>query len=327
MSFRNQSRYRQFGPTVTNNTYAGEAALPYMSAAIGAGDNLAKGWVRELSGIVAKGVVPKFDASNALVEAGACDFASNNTTTLTDRVVTLTDLQVNESICRKTVYPTFSGASTGRAETDSIRSEFGQFIVATVAAKAAEIVDKAIWKGGAFAGFLSNDGTLDTTGFEAGTIGTGCQDVTLSTITGSNAIASISSVYEKAAQSCPAVLTQPDVAIYVGPKTHALYLYQLGTTGSGYANFVTNQDMGEVSYLGVPVRRCLGIPDNCIVLSYASNLVVGNNNGTDLSTVQYIPSYLYDGSDNIKVVMRMAIGTRAVTPGDVVVGTTSAIST
>ena len=51
--------------------------------------------------------------------------------------------------------------------------------------------------------------------------------------------------------------------------------------------------------------------DDVIVLAQTENLVVGSNLMTDFSSVQYIPVYQYDGSDNVRVVMQFGLGTVA----------------
>ena len=51
--------------------------------------------------------------------------------------------------------------------------------------------------------------------------------------------------------------------------------------------------------------------DDAIVLAQSENLVVGSNLMTDFSSVQYIPVFQYDGSDNVRVVMQFGLGTVA----------------
>ena len=297
-----------------------------MSAAISAGDTIANNWVRVLDGIHYKAVLPTLQSDNGMLQAAGCDFSDGESLSSIDRVVTLTDLMVNETLCRKTLYPTWHGASGGRQTTDSVTPEFRNFVIALTAAKAGELLEKQIWQGasGGMVGFLGADGAVGAdTDIAAGT-SAGATTTAINTVTASNAIAEIGKVYTAAATSRPAVLAKPDVSIYVSPKVYALYLQNLATAGTsnGYNNQVSNQDFASVTYLGVPVRRCPGMPDTCIVCSYADNLVVGTNSGTDDSQVSFIPAYQYDGSDNIKVVMRMAVGTQTATAADVVIGKT-----
>ena len=329
MSYRGLTRRRDFNITVGSNTYAGELALPFMSAAISAGDTLANGWVRQMDNVHYKAVIPTLNSDTGILQAGSCTFNDGASTTLGERVVTLSELKVNEEICRGTVYPTWHGATGGRQTTDSWSTEFGNYLLALVAAKTAEMVELAIWGGisGTMNGLISVDGAAPAASSQLGS-SVGATTVDIAAITAGNAIAQIGLVYEKAASTKPAILTKPDLAFYVSPKTFALYLQALATTGvadgvgQGYNNQVTNQDLGAVNYLGVPIRRCPGMFDDHVVLTYAENLVVGTNNGTDQSYAEAIPTYKTLGDDNVRVVMRMAIGTQTVTPADIVIGAT-----
>lgn len=324
---RFQSRRRDFDITLTTNTYAGQLALPYMSAAISAGDTIANNWVRVLDGIQYKAVIPTLGFVDAgLLHAATCNYTDAATINSVDRTITLTDLQVNETLCRKTLFTSWHGATGSRHGSDMSSPAFKAFVLATVAAKAGEALESQIWQGatGAVTGFLGADGAVGAdTDIAAGTAA-GATTVAITAPTATTAIAEIAKVYNKAAESKPAVLAKPDVAIYVSPKNYALYLQNLATVGTsnGYNSQVTNQNFAAVTYLGVPVHRCPGMPDKCIVLSYADNMVVGTNNGTDQSEVSFIPAYQYDGSDNIKVVMRMAVGTQTATATDVIIGKT-----
>lgn len=328
MSYRGLTRRRDFNISAST-TYAGELALPFMSAAISAGDTLANGWVRQMDNVHYKAVIPTLNSDTGILQAGSCTFNDGASTTLAERVVTLSELKVNEEICRGTVYPTWHGATGGRQTTDSWSTEFGNYLLALVAAKTAEMIELAIWRGisSTMNGFISVDGAAPTAAAELGS-SVGATTVDIAGITAANAIAQFGLVYETAATSKPAILTKPDIAFFVSPKTFALYLQALATTGAadnvgqGYNNQVTNQDLGSVNYLGVPVRRCPGMIDNHIVLTYAENLVVGTNNGTDQSYAEAIPTYKTLGDDNVRVVMRMAIGTQTVTPADIIVGAT-----
>ena len=47
----NLSKDYQFDITVTDNTYAGKLALPYVTAAVKSPDTVAKGYVRQIDGL------------------------------------------------------------------------------------------------------------------------------------------------------------------------------------------------------------------------------------------------------------------------------------
>ena len=60
--------------------------------------------------------------------------------------------------------------------------------------------------------------------------------------------------------------------------------------------------------------------DNAIILAQTENLVVGSNLMTDLTSVNYIPVYQYDGSDNVRIVMQFGLGMQVGIGEDIVVG-------
>ena len=60
--------------------------------------------------------------------------------------------------------------------------------------------------------------------------------------------------------------------------------------------------------------------NDTIIATYPENLVVGMNAATDYTEVSIIPTYQYDGSDNIRIVMNFAIGVQTGVKTDGVVG-------
>jgi len=325
MSFGINTRRRNFDITVSANTYAGELKYPMLAAATRSNDTVAKGFVDVIEGIHHKAVLPTLAVTDP-VAAAACAFTSANATSIGEKVLTLKDLMVNEEICRKTVYPTWHGVATARATTNTMTPEFVNFTLAEVAAKTAESIELAIWRGStAFGkGFLSTDGTFDASAdLAAGTLA-GATTVDIAALTASNTIEQLGVVYAHAAANKPAILSKPNLAFYVSVKTYALYIQQLGQAGSNTGiNFLgVAQNLNNLSYLGVPVNVCPGMFDDAIVLTYKENLVYGSNVGTDQTDIQWIPTYQYDGSDNIRIVMRFALGTQSRIAADAIVGAT-----
>jgi hypothetical protein len=296
-----------------------------IGAAISANDTLANGWVTQIDGIHAKGGISVTSMSNP-IDAATCNFTDGDDITLTDKVLTLNDLQVNEQLCRKSIYPTYVGASTSRAGGDAMSAAFQQHVLAEVAAKTAEHLEQLIWRGGTGFpfGFLSNDGAFDAAGLAASALASATTTSIVAITSDTLAQSEIQKVYAAAANSKPAVLAASDAGIYVGPRTYAYYLEWLGTTANGYANFLTNQDFNSVRYLNLPVYRIPGLFNDVVVLARKKDLIVGTNLGTDLTEVKYIPVYEYDGSDNIRVVMRMGVGVQSGSASDVIVGKTFA---
>ncbi len=314
-------------------TYAGELALPIMGAALKSNDTIAKNYVRVIDGIHYKTVIQTLNAVDT-IQAGDCTFADGADLTLGERVLTLNELKVNEEICRATVYPTWQGTATSRASSNLMTQEFVNYTLGLVAAKTAENLETLLWQGSAAftKGFLCNDGTalasLTKAKVDASAVA-GYTGVDITAITNSNAITQFNLVYTTAATSKPAILSKPNIAFYVSPKTYALYCQQLAGLGAGVANnnlginnLATAQNFSNITFMGIKINVCPGIYDDFIMLTYEDNLIVGTNLGTDLNEVRWIPAYEYDGSDNIKIVMRMAVGVQTVTPADIVLGFT-----
>lgn len=335
MSYNRFSRrHRAFAnPAVTpTTTYAGEGADFYVAPAIHGADTVANNWVTQLDGIQNKAVVSGAYVADDVIQAAGCDFADGNSVTVDERVLTLTDLKVNETLCRGSILPTWQGMTGARQSMDWSNDSFRNFVFATVAAKVAESVENNIWVGGKTTGFLSNDGVFDATGWASGRL-QGATEQPITAITNANAIAQFNLVYTKMAETTPAILSKPDVAFYVSPKTYALYCQQLaglgsavsGTTGQGINNQATAQGFVGIGFMGIPVHVSGGIPDNCIVMAQEANLFVGSNLRTDYTNAAIIPAYQYDGSDNIKVVMQFGLGTQAGRLTEVVVGALSTI--
>lgn len=87
----------------------------------------------------------------------------------------------------------------------------------------------------------------------------------------------------------------------------------------------TNQAFDTLQYLGIPIHVCPGMFDDILILTYEENLVVGSNLNTDYTSAQYIDAWQYDGSDNVKIVMRFGTGMQVGIPSDVVVGGAAAL--
>ncbi len=325
-------------------TYAGVHAAPFVAPALKLADTLQKGFVRQIDGIQNKAVISSL-SSTGVIQPANCDWNSNDSLTLGERVLELSDMAVMEALCRGTLLPTWAGMTGARETMTAGSPEFVNFSLATVAGYAAQGVENTIWTGitdGAVApasiakGFLGNDATFDNASYSASILGTGgiVNEATVgatgfdgadSIIVG--AIGAFNVVYQNALTNCPAILNKTDIAYYCSPKTAGAYMLGLAISGAhqGVNMQSTDQAFDTLQYLGIPIHVCPGMPDDALVLTYESNLVVGSNLNTDYTTAQYIDAWQYDGSDNIKIAMRFGLGMQVGIPGDVVVGAFAAI--
>lgn len=319
------SKYK-FDITVTDNTYAGDLSLPYVTAAVKSGRSIATGAVDVLEGITDKAVISNLGIDDPVV-AASCGFTSGNDTSLTEQVLQLTDLKVNEEICRGTIMPTWIAAQGRMERNGELPIEFSDFLLQSVAAKAGESVENGIWLGTApyGIGFLSDDGTVDEGGADA----SACKDFVEHTFADALAAADIiddmAGVIQTAVANVPGILDKPGCGFYVSNETYWFYATALATAGDnqGISNLGANQDLRDnLSFQGFPVYRCPGMANDVILFTYPENLAVGTNLQTDMTEAQIIPTYQYDGSDNVRVVMRMQLGVQTRVPGDGVYGAT-----
>ena len=316
--------------SVVSPSYNGVSALPYLAPVVKSALSIENGYLTELDGITEKAVVSVL-TPGTMLGAANCDWkgnaASGSTTSLTlgESVLDVTDMMVNQSVCRKTIYPSWVAINM-KGRDGSIPAEFGDFLMSTVANKAASEVESAIYRGGAttgFKGLLSNDGVFDAAGLGASRLAAATA-VTINALSASNIIAEVGKVYAKAGLNVPGLIGKDDTQILLGSEAYAMYQQGLATSGSnqGVNMQGTNQSFGALTYLGVPVNLAPGMFADAIIMCQKSNLFLGTNLGTDLTEAKLIPFYEYDGSDNVGVSMKMAWGVQVGVVSDVVIGKT-----
>ena len=322
----NISKRRDFDITVNPaTTYAGEQALPYVTAAVKSNDTIAKGYVRQMDGLTSKAVISSLVTTDPIVGA-ACAFSDAGTTTLGERVLTVTDLKVNREVCRKTLYPTWVGKNM--TQNGNLPQSFEDFLLQVVAGQASAQIENGIWVADANnifgAGFLSNDGVFDQNGLNASATADFTQ-VTMNSgaaTTSANIDDALATVYASVTGTHPGLEFKEGFGFYMNNKMYSFYAQFLAgsATGQGINMLGLTLNPENLSYLGHPIYRCPGMPDDAIVATYKDNLVVGSNLGTDMTEAILIPTYQYDGSDNIRVVMNFGLGVQSGIGTDGVVG-------
>ena len=322
------SKKREFDITITGDTYAGVHSLPYVSAALRSPDTVAKGYVRTLDGLTKSAVINNIASSNPIV-AAACAFSSENSVSSTEQVLTLTDLKVNEEICRGTVFPTWLGQGMDR--NGNLPNEFSDFLLKVVAAKAAAQLEIGIWQGQSpfGIGFLSSNGNPNEGGSDGGACA-GFSEYTIdATLQSTDSTAAgfildmMGGVYSLAASDVSGILTKPGAGFYVNNKTYGLYIQALASAGSNQGQITGvgfNAQADTATYFGYPVYRCPGMFNDVIVFTYPENLVVGSNSATDYTEARLIPAYEYTGGDEVRIAMNFAVGVQTAVASDGIYG-------
>ena len=120
---------------ITDDTYAGQLALPYVTAAVKSPDTIAKGYCRQIDGLNKSAVINNLVSTAPIVAAG-CDFNASDTLSITEQVLTLSDMKVNEQICRGTIFSTWIGQGMDR--NGDLPQSFSDFLLSTVAGSAGQ---------------------------------------------------------------------------------------------------------------------------------------------------------------------------------------------
>jgi hypothetical protein len=142
------SLYKFVNASIEPGTYAGEAARPYVAAAILSADTIANNYVSVLQNVHSKAVLRKF--SGAAIQANDdCAFSTPaaGELTLGESVLTATALKVNEQVCNEDLRATWEGALMS-GQNSAAPADFTTYVAQYVAAKVAESIEGNLWQGG-----------------------------------------------------------------------------------------------------------------------------------------------------------------------------------
>jgi hypothetical protein len=287
--------------TSITTTYAGEKAQGYIAAALLSGNTIENGGITVKPNVKKSEVLKKI-ATGDLIADGTCDFTATSSVTLTERILTPKEFQVNLELCKTPFRADWDAISMGYSAFDTLPPDFASFLVAHVAEKVATKIENNIWQGadgteGEFDGLVAL-ATADAT----------VVDVVGTTVNAGNVIDELGKVVD----AIPAALYgSADLKIYVAQNVYRAYVRALGgfaSNGQG-ANGVggngTNQSLGDVMFDGVPVFVANGLASNYIVAAESSNLFFGTGLLSDSTNeVKVLDMADLDGSQNVRVIMR-----------------------
>jgi len=292
--------------TSMTTTYAGEFAGQYIAAASLQGTTLGAQAITIKPNIKLKEVVKKIATTDLLKDA-SCDFDPTGTVTLTERILSPKELQVNLELCKSTFKSDWDAISMGYSAFDVLPPNFQAYFVQKMAEIINASIETSIWHGveatdGQFGGFVplmtADADVVD----EAGT-----------TVTAANVIAELGTVVDKIPQS---VYGEPDMTIYVAPNVYRAYVRALGGfAASGVGAAGTNAQGTQwynggsgLSFDGIPIFMTNGLSSNYMVAAQASNLWYGTGLLNDNNEVKVLDMADVDGSKNVRFVMRFTGG-------------------
>ena len=296
---------------IISTTYAGQFAGKYISAALLSAPTIENGGVTVMPNIKFKEVIQRLETANVLEDA-SCDFQSNATVDLTERILEVKDLQVNMQLCKSQFHNSWQGIEQGFSSFDVLPKSFADYLIAHVAAQVASANEVSLWQGSS-----ANAGEFD------GLFSTALVDPNLppaqlinnAVITPANVIAQMQLVDD----AIPATLYgKSDLKIYVSQNVAKAYVAALGGFGAigagSLANSGTNAQgsqwytNGALSFNGTPIFMANGLPNNSMLATTTSNLYFGCSLLSDQSLVKVLDMSDIDGSQNCRVIMRMAAG-------------------
>ena len=291
----------------TNNlttTYAGEFAGKYISAALLSGDTLANELITIKPNIKHKEVLKKV-ATDSLVKDATCDFDPTSTLTLTERILTMEEFQVNLQLCKKDFVTDWEAIQMGFSAYSDLPPSLSDFLIAHVAEKTAQKMEQNIWGGS-----NSNAGEFD--GFKTTLLAdSDVVDVSGTTVTSSNVIAELG----KVADAIPSpVYAKEDLFIYVPSGVYRAYVRALGGFASNVGAAGTDNkgtqwfNGGNLSFDGINLVLARGLAADTIVAAEKSNLYFGTGLLSDHNEVKVIDMADIDGSQNVRIVMRFTAG-------------------
>jgi hypothetical protein len=303
-------------PTISNSTYAGEAAADYIAAALLSARTLDNQLVTIKPNVKFKEVIQKVDVASIVADA-SCDFTEGGTVTISERILEPKELQVNLELCKSEFVDSWNALQLGYSAFDEIPRNFNDFLVSYVGGKVAEKTEQDIWSGvsttnGEFGGF--------ETAFSASVAVGGATDVlpalsssgqiSSGSITSANVLEKLSEVYNTIPS---AVYGKEDLVIYVGPKVARAYQSALSGNSTLSNNSYNNQlNVGEKpsNFQGIEIVLCPGMSDDKIVAAQKSNLFFGTGLLSDHNEVRVLDMANLDGSQNYRIIMRYTAGTQ-----------------
>jgi len=302
-------------------TYAGEFAGDYISAALLSGNTLAQGGITVKPNIAFKQVMKKVATDDILKDA-SCEFDPTSTVTLTERILQPKEFQVNLQLCKKNFVDDWEAGQMGLSAYKNMPPKFSDFLLGHVAEKVAQRIETNIWTG-----VDSDNGQFDglTTIIEAATGDDACVDVDATTVTAANVIDELGRIVDAIPS---AIYGNDDLYVYVPQNIARAYVRALGGFGSiannAGANGVDNKGtlwygMGQnLAFDGVKLFVANGLADNTAIAAEKSNLFFGTGLLRDQNEVKVIDMADIDGSQNVRVVMRMTAGVQFGVGSDIV---------
>jgi hypothetical protein len=301
-------------PTISNSTYAGEAASGYIAAALLSANTLDKKLVTIMPNVKYKSVIQKLDVSG-IVQDASCDFTTSGSVAISEQVLTPKELQVNLLLCKQEFVDSWEALSLGFSAFDEIPKNFNDFLISYVGGKVAEATETSIWQGstatnGQFGGFQTAFSASIAAGGATAVLAAKSGSIVISgSVTSANVLDKLNSVVNTIPDT---VYGKPDVLLYVSTDVAKAYQQALAGGAIGANGWNNQLNVGEkpFNFNGIEIVWCPGMASSKIVAAQKSNLFFGTGLLSDYNEVKVLDMANIDGSQNYRIVMRYTGGTQ-----------------
>jgi hypothetical protein len=285
-----------------NTTYAGEFAGNYIAAAILSANTIANNGVTVRPNIKFKEVVKTLTSTNIIQDA-TCDFDDSGVVTLSEKVLTVQEKQVNLQLCKTPFQSDWDAVQMGYSAFDVMPSSFSDFFIGKILKDVALNTENFLWNAtNGFPKLLVDDGAIKETSVA---------------IDSTNVLDKMKAVVAKLPQ---ALYGREDLRLFVSQKVAKAYISALGGFGAsglgsnGFANqgttWYTNGTALTFEGIQIFVANGLNAVDsgNSMVLTTIENLYFGTGLMDDYNLVKTIDMQDIDGSKNVRFIMRWTQG-------------------
>jgi hypothetical protein len=297
--------------TVNPGTYNGEAARPYVAAAILSADTIANGYITVRENVHSKAVLRKF--SGVAIQANDdCAFSTpaSGQLTLGEAILAVDALKINEQVCNEELRATWEGTQM-RGQNSAAPADFTTFVAQYVAAKTAEAVERNIWQG------KYNSATGGTTGTYNSFAGLmnkivavtpGEEDLLTGATTSANILSRLNAL------AVPAVIAgDPNTKLFMSRASKQLYFEAI----AGTAELTYLADGFAQNYKGYEIITPAGFPNDTFLFAQRENLYFGTDLLTDHINASILNLRDVTGDDVTRVIMQFSGGTQIVDAGSI----------
>lgn len=283
-------------PTTTSltTTYAGELAGEICAKALQS--NVSTQYVTFKPNVPYKSVARKID-DTVTFAAGTCDFTPTGTITLTERILTLEEFQVQRQICKKDF---FTDWSTADVMSGRVNTQISDAIVERLVSGIAANNETIMWSGvNATVGQYDGFETLITAG------GSGAVSAGSGTLNSGNIIANIWDVINTAPTAVKGAAEKP--TLYMGQLAWEAYMQAQIADGNGW--YATAGPEVQKRFVGMyEIAVCPGMSANTIIFAQKSNLMLGTWQENQMNEVFILDMTNVDGSQNVRYGARFYLG-------------------